>query len=83
VVFSVREAKGIYEKAVANAWSDIEAQLAHFAPAKSAWRFQLVEVQYDPMTGESVIEELPDEPKSSRPQTVEVRVMLRAVYVLR
>jgi hypothetical protein len=45
---------------------------------------QLIQVQYDPsMDQESLIDELPEQPKSSRPQAVEVRVRLRAIYQLR
>jgi len=43
----------------------------------------LVEVSYDPSPGESVIEELPEEPLSSRPKEVEVSVRLRATYEVR
>jgi len=43
----------------------------------------LVDVSYDSSPGESVIEELPEQPKSSRPKEVEVAVRLRAAYVLR
>jgi hypothetical protein len=43
-------------------------------------KLQLVGVQYDPMTAQSLIEELPDQPKSSRPHAVEVTIRLRATY---
>jgi hypothetical protein len=43
---------------------------------------RLLEVSYDPLPGESTIEELPDDPKSSRPQAVEVSVRIIATYTL-
>ena len=61
----------------------IEAQLKQLSSANPTREFQLVEVSYDPLPGESVIEELPEQPKSSRPKAVEVAVRLRATYSLR
>jgi hypothetical protein len=85
VVFSVREAKSqeLYQRAVARAWSVIQTRLQQLATASPGRKFELVEMSYDPMPGQSLIEELPDQPKSSRPQAVEVSVRLRATYALR
>ena len=68
---------------MAKAWSEMETQLAKVAADRPGRRLELVQVSYDPLPGESIIEELPEQPKSSRPQAVEVRVRLRAVYVAR
>jgi hypothetical protein len=85
VVFSVREAKSqeLYQRAMAQAWAAIQARLQQLATSSPGRKFQLVGVSYDPSFGESLIEELPDQPKSSRPQGVEVSVRLRATYKLR
>jgi hypothetical protein len=85
VVFSVGEAETqeLYGRAAARAWATIEARRAELSSANPARKFQLVEVSYDPLPGESVIEELPDLPKSSRPKAVEVTVLVRATYALR
>jgi hypothetical protein len=61
----------------------IEARREELSSANPARKFQLVEVSYDPLPGESVIEELPDLPKSSRPKAVEVAVRVQATYALR
>ncbi len=85
MVFSVREAETqeLYERAVARAWADIQAQLEQFASAHPDRKFELVQVRYDPISDQSLIEELPDDPKSSRPKAVEVSVHLWATYALR
>jgi hypothetical protein len=85
VVFSVREAESqeLYQRAAAQAWTAIQMRLQQLATASPGRRLELVEVSYDPMPGQSLIEELPDQPKSSRPQAVEVSVRLRATYALR
>jgi hypothetical protein len=80
VVFSVREARDLYQEAVTKAWSEVEARLREVSAAEPGTQFKLVEVGYDALPDESVIEELPDQPKSSRPQVVEVSVRLRATY---
>ena len=85
MVFSVREAESqeLYQRAAAQAWTVIQRRLQQLATASPGRRLELVEVSYDPMPGQSLIEELPDQPKSSRPQAVEVSVRLRATYALR
>jgi hypothetical protein len=85
VVFSVREAKRqeLYQRAAAQAWAAIQARLQQLVTASPDRKFELVEMSCDPMPGQSLIEELPDRPKSSRPQAVEVSVRLRATYALR
>jgi len=50
--------------------------------ASPSRKLQVVNVEYDPLLEESVIEELPDQPKSSRPRAVEVAVRLRVTYEL-
>jgi hypothetical protein len=85
VVFSVGEAESqeLYGRAAAQAWATIEARREELSATNPARKFQLVEVSYDPLPGESIIEELPDMPKSSRPKAVEVAVLVRATYALR
>jgi hypothetical protein len=75
----VREAKGLYEKALVKAWRGIEEQAAQLT-AKEGGKLTLLRISYDPLPGESVIEELPDLPKSSRPEAVPVSVRLRVTY---
>lgn len=84
MVFSVGEAEGkeLYKRAADQAWTNVEQHLRELAAATPSRKLELVEVQYDPMLEESVIEELPDQPKSSRPQAVEVAVRLRVTYEL-
>jgi hypothetical protein len=83
VVFSVREADELYRRALDKAWAGIEARLRELTASTPGKKPQLLEVSYDAMPGESVIEELPDDPKSSRPQAVEVSVRVLATYALR
>lgn len=84
MVFSVGEAEGkeLYERAAAEAWTKVDERLRELAAASPGRKLKLVEVQYDPLVEESLIEELPDQPKSSRPQAVEVAVRLRVTYEL-
>jgi hypothetical protein len=72
----VREAKGLYETAMLRAWKNIEEQAAGLA-ARAGRKLTPVRISYDPLPGESVIDELPDLPKSSRPEAVPVSVRLR------
>ena len=85
MVFSVREAESqeLHQRAAAQAWTAIQTRLQQLATASPGRKYELVEVSYDPVPGQSLIEELPDEPKSSRPQAVEVSVRVRATYALR
>jgi len=80
VVFSVREADDLYRRAVGKAWAGIEARLLELKASAPGKEPELLEVSYDPLPGESVIEELPDNPKSSRPQAVAVSVRISATY---
>lgn len=82
MVFSVREEKELYRKAVDAAWKSIEQRLRAIASAAPGKKLEVVEALYDASPGESIIEELPDGPKSSKPQAVEARVSLRVVYIL-
>lgn len=77
------ESKELYKRAAAQAWTDVQQRLRELAAARPGKKLELVAVQYDPMLEESLIEELPDQPKSSRPQAVEVAVRLRVTYELR
>lgn len=83
MVFSVREADSLYEKAAAAAWSEAEKRLGEIAAAAQGTKPEIVNVYYDRTPGESTIEELPDLPISSRPEAVEVVVRLRVEYALR
>lgn len=84
MVFSVREAESqeLYQRAATQAWAAIQTRLQQLATASPGRKFELVEMSFDPLSGQSLIEELPDQPKSSRPQAVEVSVRLRATYAL-
>ncbi len=84
MVFSVGEAEGkeLYQRAAAQAWMNIQQRLRDLLAASPNRKLQLIEVQYDPLLEQSLIEELPDQPKSSRPQAVEVTVRLRVTYEL-
>ena len=73
----------MYDKAIANAWADVQKTLKALTEAEPTRKLQLWSVSYDPLPGESVIEELPEQPKSSRPQAVTVAIRLRAVYLAR
>ncbi len=86
MVFSVGEAEGseLYQRAAQQAWSNVEKRVTEFGASAPGKKLRLIQVQYEPsMDQESVIDELPEQPKSSRPQAVEVRVRLRATYELR
>ena len=63
------------------AWKEIEQHAVGMA-AKNGWRLTPLKISYDPLPGESVIDELPDLPKSSRPEAVPVSVRLRVTYRL-
>lgn len=84
MVFSVGEAEGkeLYERAAAQAWTKVEQRLQELVTASPSGKLELIEIEYDPLLEESLIEELPDQPKSSRPQAVEVAVRLRVTYEL-
>lgn len=79
----MREADELYRKALKNAWAEVENRLRDLAAAARGEKLELIDVSYDPLPGESVIEELPELPKSSRPEAVEVSVRVRAVYAKR
>jgi len=83
VVFSVREADELYRRALDEAWAAIDARLQQLTASTPGKKLKLLQVSYDPLPGESTIEELPDGPKSSRPQAVEVSVRVIATYTLR
>lgn len=76
----MREEKELLSKALAEAWEEVEARLRELAERDPAEDFRMVSVSYDPMPGESIIEELPELPKSSRASGVEVSVRLRVTY---
>jgi hypothetical protein len=82
VVFSVREADELYRRALEKAWAGVEKRLRELTASPPGKAPELMEVHYDILPGESVIEELPDNPKSSRPQAVEVSVRIFATYRL-
>jgi len=83
VVFSVREANELYGRALDKAWAGIEARLRELTASTPGKEPELLDVSINRMPGESTIEELPDNPKSSRPQAVEVSVRVIATYALR
>jgi len=83
VVFSVREAKQLYQRALDDAWRGLETRLRDAEARTPGRKLSLVQVSYNPSPDESAIEELPEQPNSSRPKEVEVSVRLRATYVVR
>jgi hypothetical protein len=86
VVFSVGEAEAneLYQRAADQAWVNIEERVRQLSASVPSKKLRLIQVQYEPsMDQQSLIDELPEQPKSSRPQAVEVRVRLRATYELR
>jgi hypothetical protein len=83
VVFSVREADELYRRALDKAWATIDARLQELTASTPGKKPKLLEVTYDALAGESTIDELPDDPKSSRPQAVEVSVRIIATYTMR
>ena len=83
MVFSVREADELYRRALDKAWAAIDARLQQLTASTPGKKPKLLQVSYDPLPGESTIEELPDDPKSSRPQAVEVSVRVIATYTWR
>jgi hypothetical protein len=79
----VREADELYRRALEKAWAGVQTRLRELTASTPGKEPELLEVSFDLLPGESVIEELPDNPKSSRPQAVEVSVRIRATYSLR
>ncbi|HET8546848.1 MAG TPA: hypothetical protein VFL57_02540 [Bryobacteraceae bacterium] len=71
------------QKAVANAWRQIEQRLRSIEAQNKGKSVELMSVSYDSLPGDSVIEELPEVPKSSRPSGVSAAVRIRATYVMR
>ena len=76
----MREADELYRRAREKAWTEIATRLREITAAAPGKEPQIVRVSYDPLPGESVIEELPDNPKSSHPQAVEVSVRIAVTY---
>ncbi len=68
---------------MAAAWAEAEKRLGEIAAAAPGKKPEIVNIYYDRLSGESLIEELPDQPKSSRPDAVEAVVRLRIRYALR
>ena len=82
MVFSVREADELYRRALEKAWAGVEKRLRELTASTPGKEPELLNVSFDLLPGESVIEELPDTPKSSRPQAVEISVRISATYRL-
>ena len=78
----MREADRLYDVAFAKAWVESQGKLDAVAQAAPGMKLEVLEVHYDRLAAESLIEELPDQPKSSRPEAVEVAVRLRIRYAL-
>ncbi len=78
----MREDQELYKRAAENAWAELDARLKDLSAGAPGKRLELVQVSYDPLPGESIIDELPEQAKSSRPESVRVSVRLRATYVL-
>ena len=79
----MREADGLYRRALDKAWAGVETRLRELTASFSGKDLEILDVNYDPLPGKSLIEELPDNPKSSRPQAVQVAVRISVTYRLR
>jgi hypothetical protein len=78
------EVSELYQRAAEEAWLNVEKRARELGTSMPGKKLRLIQVQYEPsMDQESVIDELPERPKSSRPQAVEARVHLRVTYELR
>jgi hypothetical protein len=75
----VREADPLISKASQAAWLKIGEQIRAIE-AEQKQTTEIVSVAMDTLPGDSIIEELPETPKSSRPGAVPVRVRLRVTY---
>ncbi len=79
-MFSVREQSAAYEKARQVAWDAIQQKLEVIKKQLKIERVQLEKLIYDQDSYVSEIEELPDDPKASQPDDVQVRVGMEALY---
>lgn len=76
----MREDKELYRQAVSDAWKTIDAKLRDLAKSRPHRPFVIKQIVYDPMPGDSIIEELPERAKSSRPWEIEVAARLQITY---
>jgi len=70
------------DRATANAWAEVQKALKTLTELEPDRKLRVLSVGYDPLPGESVIEELPEQPKSSHPQAVTFAVRLTVVYIV-
>ncbi len=69
-----------YERATEAAWEAIREKLELIRRRLGIESVELVGVRYDRDSAVSIIDELPDEPKSPHPEHVEIRVVLEVNY---
>ncbi len=76
----MRENSELYSQAEDKAWQQIQSRLDSVKRMFSTKELELVEVTYDGDSFVSRVDELPDEPKSSNPVEIEIRVAVEALY---
>ncbi len=76
----MRENSELYSQAVDKAWRQIQSRANAVRMMLNARELELLGVTYDGDSSVSRVDELPDEPKSSNPIQIEVRVTVEAVY---
>ncbi len=76
----MRENSTPYRQAADAAWREIQNRLEAIKKKLGDPRVELVEVSYDGDSFLSLVDELPDEPKSPDPGGVEIRVAIEAHY---
>lgn len=76
----MRESSTLYRQAADAAWREIQKRLEVIKKKLGDPKVELVEARYDGDSFLSLVDELPDEPKSPDPGRVEIRVAIEAHY---
>ncbi|HYK89612.1 MAG TPA: hypothetical protein VE398_12625 [Acidobacteriota bacterium] len=76
----MRASPELYHQAMDAAWQKIQSRLEAIKKMLNIRDVELVELTYDGDSSVSLVDELPDEPKSSSPDHIEVRVTVEACY---
>jgi hypothetical protein len=76
----VRESSEAYQQATDAAWQAIRNRLEVIKKKLGIRDVELENVYFDSDSSLSRIDELPDEPKSSNPGQIEIRVLVDAQY---
>jgi hypothetical protein len=75
----VREADALYRKAAGQAWQAVQEKL-EIVKTMGIPAAAIENISYDDNSGATHIDEIPDGPKSSHPDHVEITVTLEATY---